>query len=374
MNLGSRPNPPKSTLKGSNSSGVSCVGQSTSSLDGYRLAEMSKSIKNILVVVKQTPYEQYLQLKNQGIAPVALRWARLKNRYEIHRQCVEKTTDTLKGLGMNISTIGREEMHRGLLWDKDLVVCVGGDGTMLSTACFLDDEMPLLGINSDPTLPGELTVTNMKDERRSRGALCAASTIDIQEYLPRVILGDVQPKERARLQTIVKSTYTETRLPPALNDILVAHPSPAAVSRFRLTLQEMDDPAAYSPSFKPHAHTERNLSKKELYSFNCWSSGMWVSTATGSSAAMHAAGGYDMDPHAKDMQYMVREHLTEQGDMAQKDRGHGGVTYEQMLHLRWNSQQGAVFVDGSHTRHDLCLGDVISIEAHAPPVMVFDRD
>lgn len=199
---------------------------------------MSK-FKNILVVVKQTPYEQYLQLKNQGIAPVALRWARLKSRHEIHRRCVDKTTETLKNLGLNYSTIGREEMHRGLLWDKDLVICVGGDGTMLSTACFLDDEMPILGINSDPTRPEELTVTNVKDERRSRGALCAADTFNLETFIPEVIHGGRQPRERTRLQTIVKSTYTETRLPPALNDILVAHPSPAAVSRFRLTLQNL---------------------------------------------------------------------------------------------------------------------------------------
>ena len=50
---------------------------------------MIKLYNKILVVVKQTPYEQYLQLKNQGKAPVALRWERLKNRYQSHKKCVD---------------------------------------------------------------------------------------------------------------------------------------------------------------------------------------------------------------------------------------------------------------------------------------------
>ena len=53
------------------------------------MSTLSKAFKNILVVVKQTPYEQYLQLRAQGKAPVALRWERLKNRYESHKKCVD---------------------------------------------------------------------------------------------------------------------------------------------------------------------------------------------------------------------------------------------------------------------------------------------
>lgn len=79
-----------------------------------------------------------------------------------------------------------------------------------------------------------------------------------------------------------------------------------------------------------------------------------------------------MNPHSQKLQYMVREHLTEQGDTKQAERGHGEIQYDQMLHLRWNSQRGMVFVDGSHTVHKLHLGDEITIEAHAPPIKVFE--
>ena len=57
-------------------------------------------------------------------------------------------------------------MHRGSLLGVDLLIAVGGDGTILNAASFVDDSIPVLGVNSDPTKPEEYGVTNMKDERR----------------------------------------------------------------------------------------------------------------------------------------------------------------------------------------------------------------
>jgi NAD+ kinase len=226
---------------------------------------MRKSFNNILLIVKQTPYEQYLQLKNQGKAPVALRWERLLNRYQVHTQCVEGVEAVLKKVGIRYSKLGREELHRGIIQDKDLVIAVGGDGTVLNVSSFIDDSIPVLGINSDPTRPEERGVTNVKDERRSRGALCAISANNFQEYLPRILYGDLTPGVRTRIQCLVRSAYTETRLPPALNDILVAHPIPAAVSRFRLALCHGN----VAPSYKSdQKHQEVMLFVAYEYSLN----------------------------------------------------------------------------------------------------------
>jgi NAD+ kinase len=210
------------------------------------LASTSRSFRNILVVVKQTPYEQYMQMKNQGKAPVALRWERLQNRYHVHRQCVDTVIEILRRQDLLFSVIPRDELHRGLISDKDLIIAVGGDGTILNASSFLDDTVPILGINSDPTRPEEKMVTKQKDERRSRGALCALSANDVNELLPRVLNDNLTPNTRTRIQCLVRSSYTETRLPPALNDLLIAHPSPASVSRFRLSLANGN----VTPSYK----------------------------------------------------------------------------------------------------------------------------
>ena len=48
-----------------------------------------KLYNRVLLVVKQSAYEAYLQMKTQGKAPLALRWERLKNRYHVHKACVK---------------------------------------------------------------------------------------------------------------------------------------------------------------------------------------------------------------------------------------------------------------------------------------------
>lgn len=39
----------------------------------------------------------------------------------------------------------------------DLVVTVGGDGTLLQASHFMDDSIPVLGVNSDPTKAEEVS-------------------------------------------------------------------------------------------------------------------------------------------------------------------------------------------------------------------------
>jgi NAD+ kinase len=321
---------------------------------------MKKTFSKIVVVAKETPYEQYLRKKAQGKAPVALRWERLRNRYETHKECVIKVQSVLKKLDVNFSIVHREEMHRGTLSGVDLVIAVGGDGTTLNSSSFLDDNIPILGINSDPTKPEEEGVLKLKDERRSTGALCAVTADNVKVALPLIIGGEIPTRVRTRLQCMARGHYTETRLPAALNDILIAHPCPASVSRFRLDICN----GKVTPAF------ERTVRPSQVSSINVWSSGVWISTSVGSSAAMYAAGGTLMDRGSSDLQYMVREHLLEQGQ--HKDKGHGIIDSTKMINIRWNSQQGCIYVDGQHLTHSLELGDEISIDCHAPPLHLFD--
>lgn len=334
--------------------------------------------KNVLVIVKQTPYEHYMQLKNQGKAPIALRWSRLKERYDSHRRCVDAVVGVLQQEGCLHKVISREEMHRDQLKDKDLVIAVGGDGTVLNSASFLNDKIPLLGVNSDPTRDDEASVTKVVDERRSKGALCASTAVNLHTSLPLFLSGSIPPQIRTRIRCVVKSTYTETKLPPALNDILIAHPIPAVVSRFRLRLfhdSKLDmcsDGTGSQPDVQPSTDTEDLDKLQQIFSFNTWCSGMWICTATGSTAAMRNAGGRTMNLRSRSLQYMVREHLAESGQEHLRASGHGLIGHADTLMARWNSQLGSIFVDGSHMEHSLELGDEIFVTSNAPHLNLFE--
>jgi len=240
------------------------------------------------------------------------------------------------------------------------------------------------------------------DERRSHGALCALTALDMKEKLPQVLFGGGKLNTRARIQCVVKSTFSETRLVPALNDLLIANPSPAAVSRFRMGwLKEVDLEPTQSlrdgggSGLTPAGKLASSLSEPQMLprsqygtitrfggkpydlqgSLNVWSSGMWVSTGTGSTAAMAAAGGIPMEESSPDLQYLIREHMIENSPNKKeiKDLDKGILHKGDHLGLRWNSQKGRIFIDGSHLMHNIELGDEIMIDSNVPPLALYSR-
>lgn len=121
---------------------------------------------NLLLVIKQTAFEEYSQLKLRGQAPKALRWKRLEKRYKSHKQCVNDLLTLLRRHKVSFSCVNRVELDRQHLADVDLIVAVGGDGTVLSSAHFLDHgTIPLLGINSDPNVSWEDIKVAKKENR-----------------------------------------------------------------------------------------------------------------------------------------------------------------------------------------------------------------
>jgi NAD+ kinase len=226
------------------------------------------------------------------------------------------------------------------------------------------------------------------------------TAINMEEGLDKVLYGEGQLQTRTRIRCKVKSTFSETRLVPALNDLLIANPSPAAVSRFRMGwLTPIGEGVEEDMSSNPFAG-EMNAPRQphHLYSqygtitrfggipydvnnsLNVWSSGMWISTAIGSTAAMAAAGGKIMDPESTDLQYLIREHMIEpnqlndDGEIIRRENvDNGMLSNGQKMHIRWNSQKGRIFIDGSHLTHNLELGDEILVDNLAPPLQMYTR-
>lgn len=102
---------------------------------------------------------------------------------------------------------------------------------------------------------------------------------------------------------------------------------------------------------------------------NCRSSGLRVSTATGSTAAMLSAGGFPMPILSKDLQYMVREPISPVP--ASLRSMHGLVKPKESMEIDWYTKEGLIYFDGSHPVHRIQHGDTIQVSSHAPILKVF---
>lgn len=102
---------------------------------------------------------------------------------------------------------------------------------------------------------------------------------------------------------------------------------------------------------------------------NSRSSGLRVSTAAGSTAAMLSAGGFRMPILSKDLQYMVREPIMPAA--ASSEIMHGLVKPKQVMKATWSSKEGVIYIDGSHVCHSIQYEDVVEISSNAPGLKIF---
>lgn len=102
---------------------------------------------------------------------------------------------------------------------------------------------------------------------------------------------------------------------------------------------------------------------------NCRSSGLRVSTAAGSTAAMLSAGGFRMPSSSNVLQYMVREPISL--GPVESSWLHGLIEPDQSMQIAWYNQEGVIYFDGSHVQYSIQHGDSIELSALAPILKVY---
>ncbi|KAJ9551517.1 hypothetical protein OSB04_015562 [Centaurea solstitialis] len=271
----------------------------------------------------------------------------LDNRCRVHKDAIEFCQDILRRKSVDWDAVFRCNLSKPIQ-NVDLVVTIGGDGTLLRASHFLNDSIPLLGVNSDPTQPEEVEeFGNEFDATRSSGYLCAATVKNFEQILNNILEGRTTPSEVARMSIRVNSIPLSTY---ALNDVLIADPCPASVSRFSFRIRK-----------------DGRQSSSSLV--NCRSSGLRVSTAAGSTAAMLSAGGFAMPALSKDLQYMVREPISP--STSNFRLMHGLIKPELSMDIDWYTKDGLIYIDGSHIVHPVQHGDTIQVSSQAPILKIF---
>ncbi|MGM0771342.1 MAG: NAD(+)/NADH kinase [Halobacteriota archaeon] len=158
------------------------------------------------------------------------------------------TSNTADPLGLqDVEVITIEEMRgKGV----ELLISVGGDGTVLRTIARMEDPLPILGINM-----GTL------------GFLVDVNPSDAIEAIEESLKG-FKYTERSRLNVNLNGE----KIPPATNEVVLTTARPAKILTFRITIddREVEDVRA---------------------------DGVVIATPTGSTAYAMSAGGPIIDPN-----------------------------------------------------------------------------
>ena len=257
---------------------------------------------------------------------------------ESHRENEQALADVqaeLASRGLKVTT----RCRRPLSWkgDQDLVISLGGDGTLMEVAWRLKSRPPLLGINSDPS--------------KSVGALCAGSVADLPGILDRLEAGELVPSSLNRIRVRLNGQEV---IGPCLNDVLFAHLCPAGLSRFEMAIMPCDQVwDASLESTGPFQH------------YRC--SGIWVSSGAGSTAAIRSAGGEVMPTDSRELQFLVREPYTHPHRPA-PDPLRGRVPPGMALVLVSRLRQGRIWADGADHSLALTFGQRLVLDNHPEPL------
>lgn len=292
----------------------------------HRVGDLVR-LDHVVVVRKTTAVEQQARRRDRRLAqligegdPLA---SRVLGAHEEHVASLARVEAELRARHIHhrvVTQFGRRDAR-----SASLVVTVGGDGTFLRASHAIDaspqsDGPPMLGVNSAAS--------------SSVGYFCATGPDGFGALLDQIAAGEIRSRGLWRLQVAINGKPIRDL---ALNDVLLAHQSPAETSRY--VIQD---------GAKVQDHK---------------SSGLWIATAAGSTAAIRSAGGALLDVDERKLQYRARELMlwAVEGDPLD-----GGVV--DRLDVTSRMYTGMVYLDGGHLRQAFGFGDRISFELANRPM------
>jgi NAD+ kinase len=235
--------------------------------------------------------------------------APLRASHEAHEGTVSEVRAALETVGADVviaKRTGEPFDARGL----DLVVTVGGDGTLLSASHSVDD-VPILGINSAP--------------HHSVGFFCGAKSGNVLAAIERAVRGELKETVLTRMKVSIDGEVVAARV---LNDALFCHVSPAATTRYVVHLGDVVEQQK--------------------------SSGFWIGPAAGSTAAQRSAGGRVLPLTSKKLQLVVREPYTPHGESYRLR--HAMIVPGETLLVQSKTHDAKIFFDGPENSVDVGYG------------------
>ena len=169
----------------------------------------------------------------------------------------------LKKYMLKYALANRDKLNKNQFKDRDLIIAVGGDGTFLRTAHFIDKQL-LLGVNADV--------------KNKEGFFMKSDKKDFEKKLKKIIKGNFKIKKLPRLEAYINNKKIETL---AINEFFIGSRKAYHAAKYVLRIGN----------------------KKERQK----SSGILVATPTGSYAWANSCCNKTLPLNSKDCQFIVRE-------------------------------------------------------------------
>jgi NAD+ kinase len=299
--------------------------------------EFPSTLPSVVLVSKRSAFERYQDLLSPNPASDD---SHLKKGHEINYKTIHQVQQILVERGLSFKTFTLEDLLKHppplfrpgltpcptspLANQLDLVICVGGDGTLLNVSHFVGGATRLLGVNSNP--------------KTSIGFLCVASAENFGSILDSIVSGKRTPRKVHRIQIQSQSPLIPP-FPLALNDILFSHAHPAATSRYLMNWDH---------------HPQR-----------CISSGVWISAPAGSTGAISSYQLGTANLEDRVVRFSTREpyssHLLPFPESCKK-----GVkevlNNETFLTLKSEMREGLLSIDGERSSVPIQYGQEILLK------------
>lgn len=248
--------------------------------------------------------------------------------HENHYETVERVEGWLEEEGVEYEEVVVPDDPEETFDGYELVVSVGGDGTVVDTSHYIEDDTPLLPLRSDPG---------------SHGALCQYGADEVEEGLDAAFDDPViEGWTRAAVDYDGETAY-------ALNDVFIADKHSMEVARYTVTDGDVE---------------EEHMNSGLVVSTGAGSTG-WYANIPGSEGAFPA--------DAEELRYIEREPIREDG----QELNMGTLERDEELVIRSKMNvEGIISVDGD--REDLLFdfprGETARIRVADRPLQVVSGD
>ncbi|MFH1066217.1 MAG: NAD(+)/NADH kinase [Nanoarchaeota archaeon] len=283
-------------------------------------------LNNVLLSTKQTAWE-YLKNEHENPADVIPKEEldAIKKGHNAHYTALEHIRKILEKLGIPYQRVYQPYAAFDEFKGRDLVIAIGGDGTILNTAHFILDKTPVLTVKSEP---------------KSVGGLCTINYTQFEEAMKNILDDKFKIEKWTRIEGRMGN---KTDL--ALNEILIGPKYRSGAARYELDFN----------------------GKKEAQ----LSSGIIVSTGSGSSAwySNIAENEGIFSRESDELRFIATEYTAEKGYKLVK----GSINSKDSFKIKsLMSINGVISFDGDSNKrmYKFLTGNEIEIKISDKPLYV----